>query len=64
LSKGGTLTLNISLVRAPLECIDYVITHELCHLVHHDHSPRFYQLLEKVMPEWERRKHRLELALI
>lgn len=64
LSKTGILTLNLSLVRVPLACVDYVITHELCHLVHHDHSARFYQLLEKMMPDWQKRKHRLELALV
>jgi hypothetical protein len=64
LSQSGTLTLNANLIRAPRECIDYVITHELCHLKYHDHGPDFYKLLEKVMPDWERRKHKLELALI
>jgi predicted metal-dependent hydrolase len=64
LSRGGTLTLNTDLVRAPKECIDYVITHELCHLQCNDHSSEFYRLLEKVMPDWEKRKHKLELALV
>ncbi len=64
LSGNGILTLNIDLIRAPRECIDYVIIHELCHLIFHDHSPGFYQALEKVMPDWEKRKHKLELALI
>lgn len=64
LSHSGTLTLNVNLIRAPRECIDYVITHELCHLKYHDHGPDFYKLLDKVMPDWERRKHKLELALI
>ena len=63
LSKTGTLTLNPDLVRAPIECIDYVMIHELCHLQHHDHGRGFYRLLEKVMPDWEKRKHRLELVL-
>jgi hypothetical protein len=64
LAKSGALTLNTDLVRAPLECIEYVITHELCHLKHHDHSSGFYKLLEKVMPDWEKRKRRLEMALV
>ncbi|MDD2310529.1 MAG: SprT family zinc-dependent metalloprotease [Desulfuromonadaceae bacterium] len=64
LSSSGTLTLNTDLVRAPKECIDYVITHELCHLQCHDHSSHFYRLLEKVMPDWEKRKHKLELTLV
>lgn len=64
LSRGGRLTLNTDLIRAPKECIDYVITHELCHLQCHDHSQSFYRLLERVMPDWEKRKHKLELALV
>ncbi len=64
LSAKGRLTLNTDLVRAPKECIDYVVTHELCHLKHHNHSPAFYELLEKSMPDWKKRKHKLELALI
>lgn len=63
LSKTGQLTLNMELVRAPKECITYVIIHELCHLQCHDHSGDFYRLLEKVMPDWEKRKHKLELVL-
>ena len=64
LSESGALTLNVSLIQTSRECIDYVITHELCHLKHPDHSPSFYRLLEKVMPDWEKRKHKLELSLI
>jgi len=64
LSPKGTLTLNIDLIRAPKDCIEYVITHELCHLKYHDHGPEFYKMLEQLMPDWERRKHNLELALI
>jgi predicted metal-dependent hydrolase len=63
LSPTGTLTLNLELVRAPRDCIDYVVLHELCHLEYADHSPAFRTRLEQVMPNWERRKHRLEMAL-
>lgn len=64
LSEKGTLTMNADLIRAPRECIDYVVTHELCHLKHKDHGTKFYNLLEKTMPDWEKRKHKLELTLV
>ena len=54
-SPSGLLTLNPHLVKAPTICIDYVILHELCHLVEHNHSERFYQLLNQVMPDWSKR---------
>ena len=52
-SPKGILTLNPHLVKAPRECIDYVILHELCHLAEHNHSERFYRLMSQVMPQWE-----------
>lgn len=52
--------LNPELIKTPLQCIDYVITHELCHLKIPDHSNKFFLLLKKCMPDWERRKERLE----
>ncbi|AOF01646.1 metal-dependent hydrolase [Serratia surfactantfaciens] len=59
-SPNGRLTLNPNLVKAPRECIDYVILHELCHLAEHNHSERFYRLMGQVMPEWEIVKTRLD----
>jgi len=59
-SPTGRLTLNPHLVKAPGECIDYVIVHELCHLKEHNHSPRYYRLLSKIMPRWEGVKARLD----
>ncbi len=64
LSGKGTVTLNTDLIRAPKECIDYVVTHELCHLKYHDHSPEFYKLLDSVIPGWEKIKHKLELSMV
>lgn len=59
-SPAGRLTLNPHLVKAPRDCIDYVILHELCHLAEHNHSDRFYRLMGQVMPQWEKVKSRLD----
>lgn len=59
-SPGGRITLNPLLVKAPRECIDYVILHELCHIAEHNHSERFYRLMGQVMPGWEKTKQRLD----
>jgi hypothetical protein len=64
LSQAGSMTLNANLVRAPRACIEYVVTHELCHLRHRDHDASFFRLLGRVMPDWETRKQRLEAALL
>ena len=57
---SGTITLNLDLVKVPLTFIDYVIVHGLCHLKIHSHSPAFYKLLTRSMPDWKQRKERLE----
>ena len=55
----GAITLNLKLMQVPKPYIDYVIAHELCHLVEHNHSPRFYALLDRVMPDWRERRRGL-----
>jgi hypothetical protein len=59
-SPAGRVTLNPHLVKAPRECIDYVVLHELCHLIEHNHSPRFFELLDARMPGWREVKRRLD----
>lgn len=59
-SRSAVITLNLELVRMPLACIDYVVTHELCHLVEFNHSPRFYALQASFLPDWSERRRRLE----
>jgi predicted metal-dependent hydrolase len=56
----GVIYLNPELVLAPPSCVDYVLMHELCHLVHAAHGHAFYGLLRRVIPDWEERKDRLE----
>lgn len=63
MTPAGRLVLNRRLIQAPVGCIDYVIVHELCHREHAHHGPAFWQLLDRVMPDWERRKVRLEQAM-
>ncbi len=58
--KNGTIILNPELIHAPSACVDYVITHEICHLRHPDHGPQFIRLLTQLFPEWRRIKQRLE----
>jgi predicted metal-dependent hydrolase len=59
-SPKGRLSLNPHLVKAPRECIKYVICHELCHLREHNHSKHFYELLSGLVPEWKSVKSRLD----
>lgn len=59
-TKDGDIYLNPRLICAPRGCVEYVITHEMCHLIHRNHSKEFYALLSKEMPQWERWKAKLE----
>ena len=59
----GKIILNPELIKAPKGCIEYVIIHELCHLVHHDHTQRFIDLQTKEMKDWEKWKMKLEKLL-
>lgn len=59
----GKIILNPELIKAPKGCIEYVILHELCHLVHHDHTQKFIDLQSKEMRDWEKWKMKLEKLL-
>jgi hypothetical protein len=62
-TSKGKIILNPELVKAPKGCIEYVIIHELCHLVHHDHTQKFLDLQTKEMRDWEKWKMKLEKLL-
>ncbi len=59
----GKIILNPELIKAPRGCIEYVIVHELCHLIHHDHTQKFMDLQTKEMKDWEKWKSKLEMLL-
>lgn len=59
----GKIILNPELIKAPKGCIEYVIIHELCHLVYYDHTQKFIDLQTKEMPDWEKWKTKLEKLL-
>jgi predicted metal-dependent hydrolase len=63
MSPASRLLLTRRLIEAPIDAIDYVITHELCHIAVPHHGPEFFELLDRVLPDWPRRKHRLERAM-
>ena len=59
-SYRGTVSLNTALIMTPPDIIDYVVMHELCHLKEHNHSARYYALLDQYMPDWRARKKALQ----
>jgi predicted metal-dependent hydrolase len=58
------IVLNTELVKVPVHCIDYVIIHELCHLLFPKHDSRFFRLLNRLVPDWKNRKERLEKSVL
>lgn len=63
-TSSGRILLNDTLIAARRDCIDYVIVHELCHVVEPNHSPPFFRLLNRLMPDWKHRKQLLERSMI
>jgi predicted metal-dependent hydrolase len=62
-SVKGKIILSLSLIHQSLPLIDCVIMHELCHLIEHNHSKRFYALLTRMMPDWKQREQQLMSGL-
>ncbi|MDR1182833.1 MAG: M48 family metallopeptidase [Bacteroidales bacterium] len=54
------IILNSDLIKVHKQCIEYVITHELCHLLHRNHTTAFYHLLTAEMPDWKQWENKLE----
>ncbi|MAO15933.1 MAG: metal-dependent hydrolase [Muricauda sp.] len=61
--KNGKIFINPEIIKAHTKCIEYVITHEMCHLVEFNHNKEFYNILSQKLPNWKRWKNRLEQTL-
>ncbi|MNR41242.1 SprT-like family protein [compost metagenome] len=57
--RVGTIRLNTELIKKPKDLLEYVVVHEMLHLIEPNHSPRFMGLLDKHYPSW--REARAEL---
>ncbi len=58
--KKGAVTLNTRLLAFPESCMEYVLIHELCHLLQPDHSQKFRAWLDRFLPDWRERKRLLD----
>ena len=59
--KKGRLTFNFHLIKAPHSIVDYVVIHELCHMIQSNHSPKFWHEVEKYDPSYKEHKKWLRL---
>lgn len=51
--RAGSIRLNTELARKPRECLEYVVVHELVHLLEPTHNARFVALMDQFMPKWQ-----------
>lgn len=56
----GRICINVRLALYPPECLEYVVVHELCHLLVPGHGPDFRELMTRVMPDWKQRRAKLK----
>ncbi|MBR4448058.1 M48 family metallopeptidase [Methanobrevibacter sp.] len=57
--KDGRITLNLNLAKKDKECLEYVMIHELCHLIEFNHGKKFKKLMDEFCPDWKKIKKRL-----
>jgi hypothetical protein len=54
--NAATIRLNTELAKKPPECLEYIVVHELVHLIEPTHSPRFIALMDRHLPQWQHRR--------
>lgn len=63
-SQAKRIWLNLELAKKPLRCLEYIIVHELAHLLERSHNERFVAYMDKFMPEWRVRKEELNKFIL
>ena len=62
--KAGRILLNLELIKKPMACIEYVVVHELLHLIEKKHNERFVELMTKHLPKWRSCKEELNRFML
>jgi predicted metal-dependent hydrolase len=62
--KAGRIWLNLELIKKPMACIEYVVVHELLHLIEKKHNERFVALMTKHLPKWRSLKEELNRFML
>jgi hypothetical protein len=58
--KNGAIYFNWRLLQLPVRLIDYIVVHEMAHLIEHNHTREFWKILDRAMPDWQERKKTME----
>jgi predicted metal-dependent hydrolase len=60
--EAGRVWLNLEAIKKPHHCIEYIIVHELAHLIERHHNQRFIRLLDDFLPQWRLHRHELNTS--
>ena len=55
----GRICINVALALYPIECLEYVVVHELCHILQHNHSAAFWREVKKILPDYREREGKI-----
>lgn len=62
--EAGRIWLNLELAKKPLRCIEYIVVHELVHLIERQHGERFTALMDRHLPDWPQRRAELQRSVL
>jgi predicted metal-dependent hydrolase len=62
--RAGSIRLNTDLARKPMECLEYIVVHEMVHLLEPTHTARFMALMDQFIPKWQSHREVLNRLLV